>query len=72
MRKPISVIVLLILTITTCYAQISRYPTPEYGGVGNNRRLIGISNLFGEVTVGCGRADRPFVGTIVRREFDSD
>lgn len=49
----------------------SENPTPEYRGVGNGSHLIGISKLYGDPGI-CGADHSPFVGTIVKKTFDSD
>ncbi len=47
-------------------------PTPVYSTAEKGRHLIGISNLYGETSVHCGIDLSPVVGTIVRRDFESD
>lgn len=34
--------------------------------------MVSISNLFGNIPIGCSKQDRPLVGEVIKRQFDSD
>lgn len=60
------------LVAATCHAQGSREPVPSYDIRGGVHRLVSISNLFGNIPIGCSKQDRPLVGEVIKRQFDSD
>ncbi len=48
-------------------------PTVKYSGTKQNRRVIEMSNMLGEVEyMECKRVTRPVIGTIVKRNFEDD
>ncbi len=62
----------LVITFAINVAAQNNQPTVAYGGTGQARRVIEMSNMLGEVDgVECLRS-RSYTGTIVRRTFDEE
>ena len=48
-------------------------PTVKYSGTTQNRRVVEMFNMLGEVEyMECKRVSRPIIGTIVKRNFEDD
>lgn len=63
--------VFVIAVVANALAQEA--PTVKYSSSGQNRSVIEISNMLGEVEyMECKRVARPITGTIVKRDFEDD
>ena len=63
-----------VITLAVSAVAQSGQPVVKYGGTKRTPRIIEMSNMFGgeeSIDMRCSRL-RPFVGTIVKRDFDED
>lgn len=60
-------------TLTLNVVAQSGQPIVKYGGAKNASRIIEMSNMLGDADgMTCSKIRRPFVGTVVKRDFDED
>jgi hypothetical protein len=67
----IVVLLAFIALASTSMAQTANAPIAIFGGTQRNARMIALSNMAGDME-DCDRQRTPYVGTIVKRQFDED
>ena len=66
-------VTLLVALLTLNVMAQSGQPVVKYGGAKNASRIIEMSNMLGDADgMTCSKIRRPFVGTIVKRDFDEE
>jgi hypothetical protein len=67
------IVTFFISALTLNVMAQSGQPVVKYGGAGSASRIVEMSNMLGDADgMRCLKIRRPFIGTIVKRDFDDD